>query len=165
MPNQRKTVWIDTLHNPVIASGGVHADTLIAAPTSTDQRIAGMTLIRTIICHDYSYAVHDSGEGSQIIDVGIGVTSQEAFASTILPDPNNAIDHPTRGWVYRCRHKIHGFAADQAAVDVRSVYRDIRSKRKIDNGELYIHIVNSALSGAASSIQVIGITRCLFLLS
>jgi len=156
-----RTFWVDTLHNDVISSGGQLLATLVG---QTLQELRNATILRTIVCHDYSYAVHDSGEGAQIIDVGIGITSQEAFAAGVVPDPVSAGDVPTRGWMYRCRHKLHGFAADQPAVDVRTVYRDLRGKRKLENGEAYIVIDNTASSGAASSVQVIGITRLLLML-
>jgi len=161
----RKSVWVDTLHAVSVANGGQVLVSLTGSLTATTTRMGGITLIRTIICHDYSYTIHDSGEGGQILDIGVGVASQEAFASGIVPDPNVATDFPQRGWVYRCRHKLHGFDADQAAVDVRSVFRDIRSKRKIENGELYIIFDNASASGASAAVEIIGITRCLFLLS
>jgi len=162
---RRQTLWVDTLHTSIIASGGEAAVTLQAELDVTQAKFAGLTLVRVILCHDYSYAIHDSGEGSAALDIGIGLTSQEAFAAAVHPDPNVTTDHPTRGWIYRCRHKLHGFAADQAAVDVRTVYRDLRAKRKIENGELYMTWFNTLLSGTASSVQVVGITRCLFELS
>ncbi len=157
-----ETVWFDTLHDNTVggASGRLNL-TLLTALSTIGQRSAQFTLLRTIICHDYSYAIHDSGEGSQILDVGIQVVNQEAFNANVVPDPDDDEEHPIKGWVYRCRHKLHGFAADQPEVDVRSVYRDIRSKRRIDNGELIISFVNSADSGAVSSVQIVGITRCL----
>ncbi len=160
MPN---TIWVDSLHNITVASGGKSELTLMFELLTA--RSDRLTLLRTILCHDYSYTVHDAGEGTQTVDVGIGVTSDEAFNAGVLPDPETASEHPTRGWVYRCRHRLHGFAADQAAVDVRTVNRDLRSKRVIQNGELFLSITNQNDTGAAASIQVTGITRCLFLIS
>ena len=162
---RRQTVWFDTLHDNTIGSSGVLNETLLTGMSNIVQRTQGMTLLRTIICHDYSYAIHDSGEGSQVLDVGIQLATQEAFAAGVLPDVEDDSEFPNRGWIYRCRHKLHGFAADQPMVDVRTVYRDLRSQRKLENAELIITFKNTVDSGAASSVQIVGITRCLFALS
>ena len=163
MTSQRKpTIWVDTLHQVDIASGAKLEISLSAEQGVTSQRFDRATLIRLILCHDYSYTVHDAGEGSQTIDIGVGVVSQEALAAGVLPDPETAGDHPQRGWVYRCKHKLHGFAADQPGIDVRTVYRDLRAQRRMDNGALLLSIRNFPINGAASSINVTGITRCLF---
>jgi len=161
---RRETLWVDTLFDETIASGGKAEQTLMPIGIP-DLRYSGVTLLRTILCHDYSYAVHDSGEGTQILDVGIAVSSQEAFNAAALPDPEVRSDHPQRGWVYRCRHRLIGYAADQAAADVRSVYRDLRGKRKLYNGQLYVSFTNTAGTGVASSLSVVGIIRSLLLLS
>ena len=161
--HRRSTFWVDTLHNIDIASGGKSETTLMGALSVEDTR--GLTLIRMILCHNYSYTVHDSGEGSQLLDIGIGVASREALNATALSDPETATEHPTRGWLYRCRHKMHGFAADQAASDLRDVYRDLRAKRRMETGAVFLSLTNSAQSGAASAINVAGITRCLFMSS
>ncbi len=160
---RRQSMWIDSLHEFDVASGARSERSLLATFTEFQTRLQGMTLARVILCHDYSYTVHDSGEGSQVVTVGIGLASQEAFAATTLPDPEADADFPQRGWVYRCRHVLHGFAADQPAVDVRSVYRDLRAMRKVDNSELFISVVNTNKSGTTSAINVVGIVRCLFL--
>ena len=155
------TVWVDTLHNVDIASGAQGFISLQSFSTGVHGGRA-LTLLRTIICHDYFYTVHDSGEGAQFIDVGIGIASAEAITASVVPDPATPTDVPTRGWIYRCRHVLHGFAADQATVDVRTVYRDLRGRRKLDNGGSYLVIDNTAKSGVASAISVVGITRQLF---
>ncbi len=163
MPRREtKTLWIDRIHNQTISSGGQQIVTVTNTFSLDELRLAHLTLIRTIICHDYSYVVHDSGEGSQALDIGIGVRTEDAITSGNVPLPGNADDLPIRGWVYRCRHKLHGFAADQAAVDVARVYRDIRAQRRVDNGQVYIATQNTSLTGTASTVSMVGITRCLF---
>ena len=163
---RRQTLWVDTLHEFGIGSGTAVNVSLMGPLIPAESRNYGMTLIRTIICHDYHYTVHDSGEGHQVLDIGIAVAEQDAFSALALPDVGAALaEYPTRGWIYRCRHSLQGFAADQPAVDVRSVYRDIRAMRKLDNGLVYLQAQNAPGSGAASSVNVMGITRCLYLLS
>ena len=157
----RRTMWIDMLSDFSIASGGQNVEDL-----DPDNQLSsrGMTLIRTILCHDYSYTVHDAGEGSQIIDIGIGITAEEAFTADVVADPSTRLDFPPMGWVYRCRHKLHGFAADQPAFDVRSVYRDLKSQRKMDRQHPYLVVDNTPDSGTASAVHMVGITRMLYLL-
>ena len=160
MTSQRQTIWVDTLTNSSAASGGQ----LIVDLNLQNVNLRGATILRTIVCHDYTYTVHDSGEGSQMLDIGIAVASEEAFVAQNLPDPATAPDFPLRGWIYRCRHILHGFAADQAAIETRSVFRDLRSQRKVDNGHPYMIMDNTPVEGVASVIRLVGITRQLFLL-
>jgi len=159
----RHMFWIDSLHNIDIASGAKSETTLMGALSVEDTR--GLTLMRCILCHDYEHTIHDSGEGQQIIDIGIGVASREALNAAALSDPEIATEHPDRGWVYRCRHVTHGFAADQPAAYVQSVFRDLRAKRKLETGAVFLSITNTAKSGAAATISIVGITRLLFMSS
>ena len=157
-----ETVWIDTLHGDNLGSG---SQSVIELRSSSVAAGRGMTLLRTIICHDYSYTIHDSGEGTQVLDIGIGVGSVEAVTAGVVPDAKDELEFPTVGWVYRCRHVLHGFAADQAAIDVRTVYRDLRGRRKLGNGKCYLVWDNTPSSGVASSINMTGITRQLWQLA
>ncbi len=158
-----KMLWIDSLHNLDTPTAGQTVTSLMFGVSNVQTRFDQMTLLRTIICHDYASAVLDSGEGSQILDIGIAVTSQEAFAASAVPDPNVDTDFPTRGWIYRCRHRLVAFAADAPAADVIRINKDIRSKRKLENGECYLVINNTALTGTTFTARLIGITRQLWL--
>ena len=162
-----RTIWSDTLMSNDIASGGTLHLQLTAGFSADETRLASMTLMRTIIGMDVGHAVHDSGQGSQLIDVGIGVTSQEAFAAGVasLPDPNTFDDFPTRGWVFRARGRVFGFAADQPAVYSWRIDRDVRSRRKLENGVAYIVFANSASEGSTGAVRVTGLIRQLYLLT
>ena len=158
---RRKMFWVDRLLNQDVASDGeVHLDLI------TGESIAGvltdLTLIRTILCLDIHYSLHDAGEGYQNWNMGIFVQSREAAAANIAPDPNVAADHPQAGWVFRCGGVIHGFAADQPAAAVRTVERDIRAMRKLNRGVLSMILNNDPATGVASSIRFTGIVRCLY---
>jgi len=122
-----------------------------------------MTLMRTIVCADVARTVHDSGEGSELVDVGIGLASQEAFQADVLADPDNESDFPLRGWIWRCRYRIYGFIANDPAVFNRHIEMDLRGKRKIENGELFLSLVNTAQEGASGTVNIAGIVRCLIL--
>jgi len=161
-----KTVWIDTLLNMQVATGAQARQSIMTAGiTAQDVRLTGMTLLRTIIGLDIAHLVHDSGEGSQIVDLGIGVSSQEAVDAGVIADPATETDFPVRGWIYRGRYRTYGFAADQAAVYNARVDLDIRARRKLDNGEAFIVVDNTADQGSTGSIVVMGLLRHLWLIT
>ena len=79
-----KTFWADTLLDLDVAISGEASQSLVAEFSNEEMRLAQLTLMRTIIGVDVAYVVHDSGEGSARIDLGIGIISQEAFAATFF---------------------------------------------------------------------------------
>ncbi len=138
---------------------------LTLTATDTPTRFDRLTLLRTIIGLDVAYTVHDAGEGSQRVSLGIGVAEQVAFATPALPNPGNAGDFPPRGWVYRGVHRVFGFASDQPTVFTRRIDLDIGARRKLDNGVSYLITENIAVEGVASSINITGVIRQLWLIS
>ncbi len=158
-----KTFWADTLFNLDITSGGQGRVTLITDFSSEELRLAQITLMRTIVGLDCAYTIHDNGEGSQRCDIGIAIASQESFAAGSVPDPSNAADHPIRGWIFRTSGRVFGFAADQPAVYSWRIDKDIRSRRKLENGEAYLVADNTALEGTASTVRLVGLVRQLWL--
>ena len=155
-------VWVDHLMNTDIASAGQLLESLMTGASSTQTRFDRMTLLRTIIGIDIGYTVHDAGEGSQRVECGIGITSQEAFAAGSVPDPETESDFPTKPWVWRARYRIFGFAADQPTIFTRRVDLDIRAKRVLDNGEPFLVVDNSAIEGVSSSVRLVGLIRTLW---
>ncbi len=157
-----KTLWIDTFINVNIATGGEDVTSLMTNIGSAASRFDALTLLRTIIRMDLAATVHDQGEGSSIVSLGIGVTSQEAFAGGLVPDPEIATDFPTRGWVWRSQYRVFSFQAGVADVHVREIDLDLRGRRKLENGECYIVIENTALEGT-TAVRPIGVVRQLWL--
>jgi len=162
-----KTLWIDTVLDLQVASGGILLASLMGNVDTTESRLTGMTLLRTIIGLHVARLVHDSGEGSEIISLGIAVAPQVAFAggTSSLPNPALGTDHPTRGWIYRGIYVTYGFAADQAAVFDNRIDKDIRSRRKLENGEAYLTARNAADQGTSGTVGVIGLVRTLWLVT
>ena len=154
----RPGFWIDTLLATTTTIGTPKIDSLMTNVSSSQSR-RGWTCVRTIIGLDVAVTVHDAGEGSQRYFIGIGVASQEAFAAGAIADPETVTDHPTRGWLYRAGYRIFNFAADQPAVFVRRIEKDIRAKRKLDNGEMYVAQSAVAQEGATTTITTIGFIR------
>ncbi len=163
-----KTFWSDTLVDNQASSGGAQVNTSLFNQFSiAESRLVSLTLLRTIIGLDIAHLIHDSGEGSQTVELGIGVVSQDAFAAGggALPSPVVQNDFPTRGWVWRARFRTYGFAADQPAVYNNRVDLDIRARRKLENGVSILSVVNTPDQGTAGTINVIGLIRQLWLQS
>ncbi len=160
-----RRMWIDTTVSLTPALGAAGSMSLITGISSTQTRGDQMTLLRTIIGLDLAHNVHDAGEGSVLTSIGIGITSQEAFSASIFPDPQTATDFPTRGWVWRAQYRTWSFAADQPAVFTRRVDLDLRSMRKLENGEAYLTVFSTLFDGAASVVSTTGLIRQLWLVS
>ena len=157
------TIWIDTHINSDVANAVQVLLSLMTGVSATQTRFDRMTLTRTIIGLDVAYTVHDSGEGSQRVDMGIAVASQESFAAGTVPDPGVASDYPTRGWIWRARYRVYGFAADQPAVFNTRIDMEIRAQRKLENGEAYLVLDNNNLEGVTTTIRVAGLIRQLWI--
>ena len=159
-------VWMDTSGTLVAAgAGGENQKSLMDETTQSQQRFNQMTLLRTIIGLNVGLTIHDSGEGSQLVSLGIGIASQEAFAVNRLSDPRIDSDYPTRGWVWRARYRVFGFAADQPAVFTQRIDLDLRSMRRLENGQSFLKIVNEDVEGVSSPITVHGLIRQLWLVA
>jgi len=158
------TLWIDNRIDQDTASGATSQINLIGEfPAFETLRLARLTLLRTIIRLDIAYTVHDSGEGSQLIAMGIGIASNEAISGSVTSDPEDPSEHPTRGWVFRGMWRAFGFAADQPAISVRPVDLDLRARRKLENGIPFLSINNTAQEGVAAAVNVAGFVRMLYL--
>ena len=153
--------WVDTNASLTVTSAGGQSS-LITTVGLTNSRFLQATLLRTIIGFDIAHAVHDSGEGSQLFSIGIGISGDTVTAGS-LPDPEDDADFPPRGWIWKARYRIWGFAADQPAVFTRRVDLDIRAMRKLDNGEGFMIATNADNEGVASAITVRGLIRQLWL--
>jgi len=162
-----KTLWIDTAFNNDLAASTSDRFTLLAQPSQTESRLAGLTLLRTIIGLDIAPTVMDSGEGSIRFDMGIGVAFQEAvtLGVTALPNPADPEDFPPRGWVIRTRYRVWATAADRAVVVWRRVEEDIRARRRLDNGEPFAIFNNNPIEGAGITIRITGWIRQLWLIT
>ena len=159
----RRMVWLDSNFAANVGDGNVVTASLMATVSDTERRMGQWTLARTIIGIDLAYAVHDAGEGSQILFMGMGIINDESFAvPSSVPNPSDTTEFPQRGWVYRASYRIFGFAADQPAVFVRRVEKDLRSQRKLDNGLSFVNFAQVADEGVAATVKVTGIIRQLW---
>ncbi len=141
------------------ASGSLQ--TLLGALGPINTR--GNTVTRMIIDLMMVPTVTNAVTGMQKLSIGIGIASQDAFGvgASALPNPATEADEPARGWLYR-GHKLINDDTAQFSIAVVSV--DIRAKRKVDNGELYLLMENFTTGGTAFSVTVVGLIRTLMLL-
>ena len=95
-------VWIDTVLSEAIASGAqdqLRLGAPVADISILQRRIERFTVMRIIIGMDIMPTVRDSGEGDQVVTLGIGVMSNEAIGASQLPDPETPGDFPQSGWL------------------------------------------------------------------
>ncbi len=106
---RRASDWIDSLVGLATATGGQSNVSLMSGVAPVNVR--RQTLVRTLIELSLYSTTVAGVWGTQIVDIGIGITSQEAFAAGVLADPDTANDQPSRGWIYRTRRVVAQNAA------------------------------------------------------
>jgi len=155
----RETFWIDNLINIGMASGGQNNQSLMTGTPPINARRA--TIVRIVYeLHLFSESIAGAC-GVNLVDIGMGVASQEAFNAGVLADPN-ADERPTRGWMYRTRQVVWQNGVGTQIVQGWS--GDLHSGRKLYDGEPYIIGVNTAQLGTTASYRLSGIVRLLLLL-
>ncbi len=157
---RRATDWIDTVIDRSVASGAQDLFSLMTGVAPVNVR--RQTLVRTLISLDFYSESAAGAYGIQQLDIGIGITSQEAFAAGVVADPEVAADQPSRGWIYRTRMGVA-----QNGVGTQIIYSlraDIRASRKLDDGEGYFVVTNTTERGTSFSVHELGIIRQLWLL-
>ena len=156
----RKATWIDTIVSFTVANGAQQLVSLMGGMTPVDSR--GFTLTRTII--EVSFAPPTAvSDGYQVASYGVGLVSQEAFVAGVVPDPDQAADRPARGWVYRGSMLVAGAANMTSHVPAR-LEKDIRSQRRVDDGEMIFIMNNGSADGTTFTMTVQGLVRTAYLL-
>ena len=155
----RPGVWIDTLVSMTLTATVQQNQDMMGIASFSESR-RGWTLVRTIVGLDVAYAVHDSGEGSHLVSMGIALASTEALSGTAsITEPDVVTEHPAGGYLYRAQYRIYGFAADDPAVYNMRVEKDLRGSRKLNNALCVFSAVSTLEEGVASATAVTGIIR------
>ena len=157
---RRRSAWEDSRININVASGAQGFTDLMG--TLTEDLQQGRTVVRMVGELTINSQTTAGAWGLQVVDIGVGIIDRDAFAVQEFPDPNSEDDQPSTGWLYRLE-----CLAYQNGVGVEPVIRcpfDIRSQRKIGNGNLTIIVDNTAHRGTAFAIDVRGLVRVLWLL-
>jgi len=154
----RPTDWIDTTLNLELPATAQTIQSLMTGVAPVNMR--GMTVIRTLISLEMFSDTIAGAYGVELMDIGIGIASQEAFVAGVLPDPKTATDKPPRGWMWRTA-KLVAQNGTGAPVIV-SLEADIRGARKVENGEVYIIADNSPIKGTTFQVNIRGLVRQLY---
>jgi len=154
----RQVDWQDTQISLEIATGAQGSTRVDGSVTDVVAR--RLTVIRTIIALDVFSTSVAGAWGVQECAIGIGVISREAFAAGVLPDPVEATDKPTRGWLWRT-HQCVSQNGIGTPILVR-IEGDFRGARKLDAGVLLLIANNTTLDGTTFTYRLRGLVRCLF---
>ncbi len=161
MPRER--AWADVRIVTTIAAGAtILTDLLAGAPT-----IDTLTAVRLVGHLELYQSPISEVESMMTVDVGIGVTSSQAFGTAgALPDLKT-LGFPPRGWLYKATKAAYqGLPTGGTSTAMwrrDAVFEfDLRAMRKIDKGTLYMEIESTATVNTAT-LQVIGFVRTLCL--
>ena len=160
MPS-RARAWGDTLVSTTLTGAQVNLDLLAdlaAADTKTVVRLVGHL---TFVPAEEGTAGHTV----QVMSMGIQVVAAEAFAASVVPDPNVGGDVPVRGWLWRDRAVEYIETTNNAATPwfFPEVRFDLRAMRKVDRGVLVFTVNKDVPLGVAHDLRMQGIIRALCL--
>ena len=152
MPSNRNRAWADERfigQNLVAGASGHQRNLLFNAPTMdtlTAVRIVGDITVQVLPTVTFV-------DSLSIIDVGIGVSSQEAFDVPALPSPAVDTEYPPRGWLYVASLPVSERLQDTTVMqEVARFQFDIRAMRKIDKGVLFIRVINTNIIVGAAMV-------------
>ncbi len=156
---KRRTYWIDNRIDMTIATGAAATTTMFENNPPID--IRGHTVIREVI-DLYAHSNTVAGAfGTQVLDIAMGIASQEAFNAGVFPDPSTENDRPARGWLMRCCMVP---SQNGVGTPITTRYQlDNRSARKILDGELYLTVNSTAGIGTSFTSRIFGLVRILMM--
>ena len=162
----RPRAWADQRFNAetLNVTGNILADLLENAPTM--DTLTAVRIIGDIMVEYDPMSTHS--DQLNVIDVGVGVTSVEAFAVGIMgvPQPHNETEYPPRGWLYVATQSVMNSITTGAEAAVMRAARfqfDLRAMRRVDKGILFLAIQSSAGKGTGITTLVTGRVRTLCL--
>ncbi len=162
--SQRNRAWADVRLAESIGSGSnVLTDLLGGAPT-----VDTLTVVRIVGEIRVYITPTSENELDQFIDIGIGVTSSQAFGTAGATPDLKTLGFPPRGWLYKATdHVLQSLPTGGTPTAMwrqDAVFKfDLRAMRKIDKGVLFMEIENTAHLGTASTLEVVGFVRSLCL--
>jgi len=159
--------WVDTLIATQLAAAGISNPNLMGPFITNVIDRRGLTCTRLLIHLAFMTTTEGGSEGINAIDCGIGVINNDAFVDGSFPDVNAEEDRPARGWLWRDRYITRETIQGTNLVSpgyFTEVKADIRSRRRIDSGVLWLSMVNTTLAGSGHATQIAGIVRALMLL-
>ena len=154
MANRRQMAWTTKHFDSNIASA---ASVILDVALDHEREC---TVARVLLDLWYDMQLTQAADTAQVIDVGIGVVTEDAFAALAVPDPNSDTDEPMEGWLYLARTNVR-FEAASNTYRGGHLQADLRASRKLGRNTLMMHERNSVSEGAAVTIIRRGIVRVL----
>ena len=162
----RRRSWADFFLQLTLADGVPQCkDLLTQAPDLDTITVARLIAGLTVSPESFTAQV----DGRMIIDIGVGVASQEAFAVAGclgLPIVSAGADSPPRGWLYRGQiscEKVHSTGTTYEIMKRGQVNFDIGAMRKVDKGVLFFIAEANVLGGSAYNVVLTGLVRSMIL--
>jgi len=159
----RPRAWADTILNvSVVGDAAIAPVNLLASLTASDT-ITAVRLVGDILIVPENADTNESVRN--LLTMGIGVTSLEAFNASVLPDARTEADFPPRGWLYRDAKPYLFSNSATFGIELAELPRfkfDLRAARRVDKGVLFLEAFNDALMGTGS-VRLMGIIRALCL--
>ena len=156
---RRRTAWDDEYILSSVVHNGQHIQLL--AQNVADPEKRGCTMVR-LIYHGWFQANSPGAvNGTQWIAIGIGLTSDDAFAAGAVSEADTADDFPVSGWVMRETVAVMDSidAMDQRPVEL---FRDLRVARKLERSSLFITHESNAFVGTTQTVGFLALVRVLY---
>ncbi len=159
---KRGTSWFDTNVN-VQASSGSSSSAIPLLPADVLARdIPGLTIVRTLVDLSIHPAIPaDEITGSQSVLIGAGMVTADAFIAGALPDLASPSEEPVRGWLFKNNRWTYQSSGDITYATF--LHLDIHAQRRLDlDTEVFFQMTNTAMTGTAYVVEVVGLIRMLF---
>ncbi len=155
----RGLTWIDNTVDQVVVNNTVEQISMFEGNPPIDIRRS--TITRIIIALSVFSTTVGGAWGVQKVSMGMGVVGQSAVlaGTNALPDPLLTSERPSRGWMW-FKHMAVSQNVQGGQV-VFEVPADLRSQRKVQDGELVLIIRNTNVQGTLFAVQLVGSVRVL----
>ena len=154
----RALEWHDTLFDQTLGSAAQAGIDLLSNLARNER--SGATITRIILNLMFDAQLTQNQDILQVVDMGIGVFSEDAAVASAFSDPDTEIDQPARGWLYRGRGMVRLEIGENLYEGVR-VDKDIRAQRRLDRGVLYLVVDSNTTEGTSATIVLRGLVRVL----
>jgi len=162
----RRRGWADFMVNLDLADAVPQSANLLTTAPDNDNMTVARIIGRLRAVHTSPTAQVDS---RMIVNVGIGVSSAEAFAVATaagLPVISAADSSPARGWLWRDQGsviKVHSTGTTYEIMVTADFHFDVGAMRKVDKGILFLIAQIDDVSGTPANILLTGLVRSMYL--
>ena len=163
MTMRRRRAWADLrIPGTTLAASSTLKYDLLAGLTAMDTKTVTRIILDLTVCPPVTNALNV--DRTSVVDVGIGVVSQEAYDLETLPDMDNTADYPQQGWIYVATGLVYKIADSGGPMWMHFARfeADLRAQRKVDRGVLFMSLLNIGINGA-DNIDFYGRVRVLCL--